>query len=350
MIAPANSTRYCVFFLAGIACFTWAGPLDLPMAEAATAQFWFSTSADATRGRESPIVGLAPGQATTVYLWVQPAPRQDLGYETLHNLSLNLVAKPGSQALVDILDTFAIYDPAGTRFDIKRDADPAREFRITSSSSSQQVLNGQNDSVSGLVGAVARTAEFTGVGSIASDNGGALSPSTPAWRVASFEFAGVQQAGVEEFYLQIGEFGMNHQGDSTLETHAIFGAGPNETAYNAKTDRSAPADPADLPDLSFVGLPLLAGDFDRDADVDGADLDVFQSQFGLIGIGLAADSNASGAVGGDDFLGWQRRHIAVLVTDAAMLVPEPSPVAWIVCFAAMRILRSRAMLPVFSAS
>ncbi|MCA9236939.1 MAG: hypothetical protein KDA44_15790 [Planctomycetales bacterium] len=71
-------------------------------------------------------------------------------------------------------------------------------------------------------------------------------------------------------------------------------------------------------------VELLAGDFDEDGDVDGADLARWESGFGL-GAGAAhaqGDANGDGAVAGDDFLIWQRQYGMAVVVPPVTGVPE----------------------------
>jgi hypothetical protein len=69
-------------------------------------------------------------------------------------------------------------------------------------------------------------------------------------------------------------------------------------------------------------LPLFAGDFDRDADVDGDDLAQWQGDYGLNG---NSDANGDGSSAGEDFLIWQRQFGSGLsALAAAQVVPEPA--------------------------
>jgi hypothetical protein len=69
-----------------------------------------------------------------------------------------------------------------------------------------------------------------------------------------------------------------------------------------------------------------AGDYNGDGHVDGADLTVFKSQFGVTPVPATpnADGDGNGAVDGNDFLVWQRAVGASSGGTAA--VPEPATV------------------------
>ncbi|MCA9237224.1 MAG: PEP-CTERM sorting domain-containing protein [Planctomycetales bacterium] len=78
---------------------------------------------------------------------------------------------------------------------------------------------------------------------------------------------------------------------------------------------------------SFViALPAIATDFDGDLDVDGADLAVWQQNYGLASGATPAtgDADADGAVNGGDFLQWQRDFGLTPPSAALAAVPEPA--------------------------
>lgn len=75
----------------------------------------------------------------------------------------------------------------------------------------------------------------------------------------------------------------------------------------------------------FQIAPLATpGDFDRDGDVDGADLSMWQESFGA---NAAADANGDGASDGGDFLIWQRFAAPAASAGAAETIPEPCALA-----------------------
>lgn len=99
--------------------------------------------------------------------------------------------------------------------------------------------------------------------------------------------------------------------------------------------------------LSFnplSGGPFIPGDFDRNGVVDGADLIVWQDNFGQqSGLG---DGDNNGVVDGADFLVWQRQYQVageMPPSGGASAVPEPTglTIAAIAIFACCRCSRSR---------
>jgi len=99
-------------------------------------------------------------------------------------------------------------------------------------------------------------------------------------------------------------------------------------------------------DQFFAGMGIvtvgaiteLAGDFNNDGKVDGADLDVWKGQFGTTGAGLTADADVDSDVDGADFLTWQRNLGAM--ADGGPLgaaVPEPAA-SWLAALAISALL------------
>ena len=79
-------------------------------------------------------------------------------------------------------------------------------------------------------------------------------------------------------------------------------------------------------------------DFDRDGDVDGADLAVWNSTYGLNNY---ADANSDGQSDGADFLVWQRQYGFGLPVAMAAAIPEPTAGALLVIAVGMLAQRSR---------
>jgi hypothetical protein len=60
----------------------------------------------------------------------------------------------------------------------------------------------------------------------------------------------------------------------------------------------------DGPWRSFLATPIAAADFDKDGDVDGADMALWQSDYG---VSANCDADGDGDTDGADFLVWQRQ-------------------------------------------
>lgn len=74
----------------------------------------------------------------------------------------------------------------------------------------------------------------------------------------------------------------------------------------------------------IVGPPRIAGDYDHDGDVDGADYGVWKGAFGTTVpvVGLWADGNSDGKVDGADYVVW--RNAFAGASSAITSVPEPA--------------------------
>ncbi len=78
---------------------------------------------------------------------------------------------------------------------------------------------------------------------------------------------------------------------------------------------------------SVVGAsPLIPGDFDGNSFVNGADLLIWQNNYGLgAGASIAeGDADGDGDVDGRDFLVWQRNHTGGGALSSITSVPEPT--------------------------
>ena len=89
--------------------------------------------------------------------------------------------------------------------------------------------------------------------------------------------------------------------------------------------------------LLFVDNTYEA-DFDRDGDVDGDDLAVWNSAYG---VNNYADANSDGFSDGADFLVWQRQYGSGLPVAMAAAIPEPTTGALLVIATAMLALHRR---------
>jgi len=113
-------------------------------------------------------------------------------------------------------------------------------------------------------------------------------------------------------------------GDSLFGSEVIgsfFGKGLNDAGqivfvYGLENDEFGIA----------VATPVLAGDYNQNGVVDGADFLLWQQQFGQTGPGLAADGNSDGTVNGLDLAIWEANFgtAAPSPLATATAIPEPS--------------------------
>lgn len=288
-------------------CFTITGT-----ATAASARFWISTTSQSTAGPDAPVptINLPIGTTQTIYVWAQPATNSGT-FKNLYNLSLNLVAAPAGTAVYDIRDTFQVNEAGGDRFQPQfiRDSNSA-SFPISSSWSESAVLSGNLDAIIGLSAGLAQTTAYHGIGlQQTGDNG---NPLVTAWRIASVELFGVKDSGTAQLHLQVGSLGMNHAGETSVDTFVTFGS-TSDPVYNAKDHREMTfpnqiSPLVDAPDLIVFGVPIShPGDFDSNGAVDGADFVAWQTNFPKPTGALRSqgDADSDGDVDGADFVVWQ---------------------------------------------
>ncbi len=84
-----------------------------------------------------------------------------------------------------------------------------------------------------------------------------------------------------------------------------------------------------IAELQQAILPLPTADFDRNTEVDTADLAIWATGFGTLinAFQVEGDATDDRAVTGEDFLAWQRQHSGVTPTptvSSTTIVPEPT--------------------------
>jgi hypothetical protein len=280
-------------------------------------------------GPDVPTVNLVAGTARTIFIWAQPETDSVGDFKTLHNLSLNLVS---SGVTFDFRDNFQINNNPSNRFELIRDSDSV-DFPITSSAMLVQVEGGQADSVIGLSAGIAQSDLFTGIGFDQGDNNCVGNPQCESsWLIASIDLFGVNDSGISNVRLQIGELGMNHALERSEDTEVLFGAGVSDPIYNAKDHRSTTLD-GDSPDLIINAVPLLVGDYNQNVVVDAADYTVWRDTRGST-TNLIADGNNSGTIETGDYNVWRHNFGRTAGSGSAAAVPEPAALPILVAIVA----------------
>ncbi|QEG34746.1 PEP-CTERM sorting domain-containing protein [Bythopirellula goksoeyrii] len=81
------------------------------------------------------------------------------------------------------------------------------------------------------------------------------------------------------------------------------------------------------PDTAIIAGDVgsfIPGDFDDDGDVDGADLNQWQGDYGVNG---GSDADVDGDSDGRDFLIWQRSYTGPMLVASSTSIPEPTSLA-----------------------
>jgi hypothetical protein len=119
------------------------------------------------------------------------------------------------------------------------------------------------------------------------------------------------------------------QADGSLPISDFLRLAPGSDLIDAGTDVGLPfSGPApDLGAYETEALSFAAADFNEDGDVDGADLAIWESQFGLASGAThrMGDADSNGTVDGGDWLVWQRQFEggAAGVPIPGVAIPEP---------------------------
>jgi Dockerin type I domain len=325
------------------------------LAQTAPAHFWISESNQST-GPEAPSVYLPLGPnpvPRTFYIWGQPDMNLGSTFNTLQNISLNLVDL-SAQPLVDIIDTFQINEAAGARFQIIGDSDGAQlpgpaghptisfnapNFVRSSVPNGSTIGPGTADKVLGLVAGNADTSVYSGIGLINQPGDNSLSGNSRAWLIGSFQVESTNANGTSELYLQIGSYGMSGttsdgQSEYSGSINVVFGRS-TDRSYNAGSDRQTTDLALDSPDLIITAKQqLVRGDLNLDGNVDGkdistmlqalADVNDFQSRESLSTNDLLtiADFDGDGKFTNADLQGLLKKLITS--SNGAQAVPEPN--------------------------
>jgi hypothetical protein len=263
------------------------------------AQFWLSLYDTASQGPTVPSIRGHQNETTALYIWGRPGTVNGGAFNAstnpfmqLTNLSLNLVPNPSNPVSIDFLDSgITVYNPLLTA--------TAHRFEYVFDSSTGLLSDGAlPDSVHGIQGYTIASSKGLGIGGGAcnpNDSYCTMTPSGPAWLIASVKFQTLQNSGAIGYSLQIGDNGMNYLNESTSLATAVFGVDtvvPTPAAYHADTNRSTTL-PNDDPDITITASIALPGDYNHNGFVDAADYVIWRDSRGRTGSALLADGTSS---------------------------------------------------------
>jgi hypothetical protein len=321
----------------------------LPIAHAAPARFWISTSGTNTTGPEAPkIPAVIGGVGGTAYVWAQPGV-SPTGVTNLEDFSLDLVTADTNPVIAFQRDKITVTNSLNSRFEYV--ADSSQGFpKTTQEDDSHHGIKVFANSVYGIRGVEGYSIHgnlFTGIGLPCDIAHNCTMTSTgPAWLVASIGFQALQSSGMTNFNLQIGYEGIQYLDTSLPPTapeepvSVLFGTdGPLFTyTYNAvscptsmcETEITKIGDTADLTIQAVLPPP---GDYNGNGIVDAADYTVWRDTLGST-TDLRANGDSSGASAGvidqADYNVWKTNFGAHAGSgsDVGAAVPEPATL-WI---------------------
>jgi hypothetical protein len=295
--------------------------------------FWLSTTANpassglpANSSLVPDIYGSGPGGTGSIYIWGRSSMSPDL---KLQNFSLNLRA---DSTAVTFTNSVVYNDPTTGPDHWQHTGQPAGTTNVPN--------------VARNILGLSFTNSYLGIGNGATGSS-FYNGSIGAWLVARVDFLlPAARLGTTDLRLEIGSYGMNYQGLSSLATDVVFGSAGDQK-YNAGIARETHNYALSARDGV---LHFLDADFDNDNDVDPTDLAIWQTGYGIEATTHAqGDTNGDGKVNGNDFLVWQRQFSPPLGGLSTLkTVPEPyllGPAVWAVL--AMLMTRRRRYCPLF---
>jgi len=357
---PISKKLVCLVML-------FAAP-SLGVAKGAPARFWVSPSATEPFSSglntsdtleidlmSDPLDG-ANSQAI-LYIWAQPeTSATSSGFKQLRNMTLDVVS---TSPLIDFIDDKALMQRTPNRFSQYRDGDELFEgnpdLQLMTKTPSQIrgedpetpcVGNACSDKIEGLQGLnLTVPVEIQDVGIGPDCLADCMDPTgeNPAWLVASFGVQSINEIGVVDIHLQIGNGGMNHLSDSgntiepTAMTKVVFSATGQAPIYNAGSNDGGQCAAGtagdrqctfagDAPEVRIHISNSLTGDYQEDGAVNGADFLTWQRVLGS----TALPNRRAGLSGPDDTIDQRDLHAwganfgkSLSPPSSVVRVPEP---------------------------
>jgi hypothetical protein len=249
----------------------------------AAARFWISAADALPPGPdpapEAPSIMGANGIDRTLYIWAQPE-----SGKKLRNFSLNLwTDNPSVVDFSSVQDSIVVYNgpehETTQRFQYVHDSTQGLAPTGPSTFAPYRIRGIQGFSVSDDL------VTYTGVGGNTCAPGDlyCVDPANgpPAWLIASVKTRAEVDSGLANYYLQIGQRGMNHSFNNVIETTSatsvIFGIG-SVPEYNADADREKTFG-NDSADVTLKAIRRMAGDYRVDGKVDARDYVIWRKKF-----------------------------------------------------------------------
>jgi hypothetical protein len=188
---------------------------------------WLSDRISSPASPGQAVLTSVSGAERTVFIWAQPE-----GVKSITQLSLNFLVAPGGGASVDLGESVIFNPQLGS----------SKRYQFVNDSTVNLDASGTPEAITGLLG-IRYDASEDG---ISYDGFGGACGSDPycdtdsagddAWLIGAVTYAAtgapLDDAGL---VLQIGQFGISHEGESTADTDVVFG---NDTGfYNGSMGR-----------------------------------------------------------------------------------------------------------------
>ena len=221
--------------------------------------FWLSSNGDVVTGSvagETPQIQIPRGAVGEIYVWAKP----DEG-KTLENFSLNLVSS--SETAIEFVSAEIINEGRfGSVFDTSHGL-----------SIEEQSICIFPAPLHGVWGLTALSVDpDSGTGLNAAEPGGDLNydSANGSFLVGSILYNAVDN-GFTELLLEIGNIGMNYDGEQAGDMSVLLGSLADTPLSNAFEDRCIPSDTAEA---EITVIDPIIGDFNANGSLDAPDIDL----------------------------------------------------------------------------
>ncbi len=328
-------SRRCLAFGAVVLLASWGnGP-----ARGAEVNFWLAINEN---GPQTPVIEVLAGGSASVDIWARPESGMTLG-----GFSLNL---DSSSAGLIAFSWVEVLNPAQFSRGTNRHQLVFDSYSSWSYVSGNQVVNRQfnqdhltGDRIEGFMGGTFLNdsdleTNGAGIGPSCGDIECKLIGGEPAWKVATVDFEAGGTLGSTELFLEIGEHGIWHFGETATSTTAtaLFGNPDDGDPEDRHTWTPATTGVhSGLPDaIIHVVSQLSDADFDDSGRVDGEDFLIWQRGLGVGTTHGEGDADLDGMVDDYDLQIWEAQY-GSFSPSPITAVPEPTTFAVITTFLAL---------------
>jgi hypothetical protein len=184
------------------------------------------------------------GAERSVFIWARPELQAPV-FKTITDFSLNLLA---TDALIDLGES-VVFNPV---------IDGSKRYQFVNDSSEGLAATGSPEEMYDLFGIRVDPSD----NGVSHDGFGGACGSDPlcdtdssgtyAWLIGAVTYTAT---GAGDLELQIGQFGINHDGESTAETNVMFGE--DVASYNGESDRSVTRWSDSYPEATITIVPAV---------------------------------------------------------------------------------------------
>lgn len=225
--------------------------------------FWLSTTADVAVGSspgETPSIEYPRGGIGAVHIWAKP----DDG-KTLENFSLNLLST--SETAIEFVSAEIINgERFGSVFDTNHGLDLSNQGTCVFPAPLHGIWKLSGFSVDPSTG--------SGLNSAAPGDDAYYDEVNESWLLATIEYLAAEN-GTTDLYLEIGDIGMNYEGESATDMSVRFGSLADLPLSNAADDRCMGSATREA---RIEVIDPMPGDFNLNGLLDADDIDLLSAE------------------------------------------------------------------------